>query len=72
MLKSLKVVLQDTAAEIGEQTLCGSFIDNLNHTITTFKEHDLSEGPETKGEKLIRFLLERSAKREQLRFIQNV
>ena len=52
--------------------MCGSFVDHLNTLIPTYKEHDPSEGPESKGEKLIRFLLEKSAKLEQMRYIKNI
>jgi len=72
LFKSLKTFLQDTAAEIGGQSLCGSFVDHLNQLIPTYKDHDMSEGPETKGEKLIRFLIEKSAKLEQMRYIKHI
>lgn len=72
MFKSLKIFLQDTAAEIGSQTLCGSFVEYLSTLIPKYKEHDPSEGPESRGEKLIRFLLEKSAKLEQIRYIKHI
>lgn len=37
-----------------------------------YQEHDISEGPETRAEKLLRFLLEKSAKKERMRFFSEV